>query len=81
MAAGDFDRKAHDAIFIGPPGVGKSHLVQSLGPRRIGKRLQWMRACVFAEDASAARSGSIPENTAMLRNAAISVIRLDKKNI
>jgi DNA replication protein DnaC len=35
MAAGDFVRKAHDAIFIGPPGVGKSHLVQSLGRQLI----------------------------------------------
>lgn len=35
MAAGDFVRKHHDAIFIGPPGVGKSHLVQSLGRQLI----------------------------------------------
>ena len=35
MAAGDFVRKAHDAIFVGPPGVGKSHLVQSLGRQLI----------------------------------------------
>jgi len=31
LAAGDFVRKGHDAIFVGPPGVGKSHLVQSIG--------------------------------------------------
>lgn len=35
MAAGDFVRKHRDAIFIGPPGVGKSHLVQSLGRQLI----------------------------------------------
>lgn len=35
MAAGDFVRKHHDAIFIGPPGVGKSHLVQSIGRQLI----------------------------------------------
>ncbi len=35
MAAGDFVRKHYDAIFIGPPGVGKSHLVQSLGRQLI----------------------------------------------
>jgi DNA replication protein DnaC len=35
MAAGDFVRKHRDAIFIGPPGVGKSHLVQSIGRQLI----------------------------------------------
>ena len=35
MAAGDFVRKHHDAIFVGPPGVGKSHLVQSIGRQLI----------------------------------------------
>ena len=31
LASGDFVRKGHDAILVGPPGVGKSHLVQSIG--------------------------------------------------
>ena len=31
LAAGDFLRKHHDAILVGPPGVGKSHIVQSIG--------------------------------------------------
>jgi len=31
LAAGDFVRKHRDAILMGPPGVGKSHLVQSIG--------------------------------------------------
>jgi DNA replication protein DnaC len=35
LAAGDFVRKHHDAIFVGPPGVGKSHIVQSLGRQLI----------------------------------------------
>ena len=35
MAAGDFVRKHRDAIFVGPPGVGKSHLVQSIGRQLI----------------------------------------------
>ncbi len=35
LAAGDFVRKHHDAILVGPPGVGKSHLVQSLGRQLI----------------------------------------------
>ena len=31
LAAGDFVRKCRDAILVGPPGVGKSHIVQSIG--------------------------------------------------
>lgn len=45
----------------------------------IENRLHWVRDIVFAEDASQTRSGFIPENTAALRNAAISAIRLDEK--
>lgn len=35
LAAGDFVRKHHDAILVGPPGVGKSHLVQCIGRQLI----------------------------------------------
>ncbi len=35
LAAGDFVRKHHDAILIGPPGVGKSHIAQSIGRQLI----------------------------------------------
>jgi predicted transposase YbfD/YdcC len=71
-----------------------SYAVTSLSPERasaadllhynrghwaIENRLHWVRDVVFAEDASTARTGDIPENTATLRNAAISAIRLDKK--
>jgi len=31
LATGDFLRKCRDAILVGPPGVGKSHIVQSVG--------------------------------------------------
>jgi DNA replication protein DnaC len=31
LATGDMIRKCRDAILVGPPGVGKSHLVQSIG--------------------------------------------------
>jgi DNA replication protein DnaC len=35
LATGRFVREARDVLFIGPPGVGKSHLVQALGRQLI----------------------------------------------
>lgn len=35
LATGAFVRKCRDAILVGPPGVGKSHIVQSIGREMI----------------------------------------------
>lgn len=35
LASGDFVRKHRDAILVGPPGVGKSHIAQSIGQQLI----------------------------------------------
>lgn len=35
LASGQFIREARDVLFIGPPGVGKSHLAQALGYQAI----------------------------------------------
>jgi len=35
LAAGHFIREAKDVLFLGPPGVGKSHLAQGLGHNAI----------------------------------------------
>ena len=35
LATGQFIREAKDVLFIGPPGVGKSHLAQALGHQAI----------------------------------------------
>lgn len=35
MATGEFIRKGTDVLFAGPPGVGKSHLVEALGQQLV----------------------------------------------
>lgn len=35
LAAGGFIRQQRDVLFVGPPGVGKSHLVQAIGYQAI----------------------------------------------
>ena len=60
--------------------LGTASPAQSAGWRRghwkIENRLHWVRDVTFSEDASTARSGSLPRVMASLRNLAIGALRL-----
>ena len=52
LAAGHFVSKHEDALFLGPPGTGKSHLAQAIGRCAIqqGHRVLYREAHVLIED-------------------------------
>ena len=47
LAAGQFIRQATDVLFIGPPGVGKTHLAQALGYQAIKLNFQVLYRSIF----------------------------------
>ena len=47
VAAGHFIREARDLLFIGPPGVGKSHLAQALGHEAVKSGLRVLYRSIF----------------------------------
>ena len=47
LATGDFVRKAHDVLLVGPPGVGKSHLAQALGYQLIKQGFTVLYQSIF----------------------------------
>ena len=47
LAACDFIRKGKDALFIGPPGVGKTHLAQAIGLQAIKSGLTVYYRSIF----------------------------------
>ena len=47
LAAGDFVRKHRDAILVGPPGTGKSHIVQSIGRQLIREGFTFYYRSIF----------------------------------
>ena len=47
LASGHFLDKQHDILFIGPSGVGKSHLVQAIGYHLIKAGFQVLYRSIF----------------------------------
>lgn len=47
LAAGQFIRQATDVLFLGPPGVGKTHLAQALGYEAIKLNFQVLYRSIF----------------------------------
>ncbi len=47
LATGQFIRKATDVLFIGPPGVGKTHLAQALGYQAIKLNFHVLYRSIF----------------------------------
>lgn len=52
LAAGHFVAQHEDALFLGPPGTGKSHLAQAIGRCAIqqGHRVRYREAHVLIEE-------------------------------
>jgi DNA replication protein DnaC len=78
LAAGHFVAKHEDALFVGPPGTGKSHLAQALGRAAIqqGHKVLYREAHVLLEElAESSLDGTRKERFAEL--AAVPLLIID----
>jgi DNA replication protein DnaC len=77
LATGRFITQHEDALFLGPPGTGKSHIAQALGHAAIqqGHRVLYREAHVLLEElAEATIDGSRNERVAELAAAPLLII-------
>ena len=77
LAAGHFVTKHEDALFLGPPGTGKSHIAQAIARSVIqqGHKVLYREAHALLEElADATIAGSRKETMAVLASPALLII-------
>lgn len=77
LASGHFIAKREDALFLGPPGTGKSHLAQAVGHAAIqqGYRVRYFEAHALVEDlAEATAEGQRKERLKELSTVPLLII-------
>ena len=77
LATGRFIAQREDALFLGPPGTGKSHLAQAIGRAVIqqGYRVIYREAHILLEDiAEAALDGNRKEHMELLATVPLLII-------
>src|SRR5881397_3049285 len=77
LATGTFITRREDALFLGPPGTGKSHLAQAIGQAVIqqGYRVIYREAHILLEEiAEAALDGNRKEHMELLATVPLLII-------
>ena len=77
LATATFIARREDALFLGPPGTGKSHLAQAIGKAVIGQgyRVIYREAHILLEDiAEAALDGKRKEHMELLATVPLLII-------